>query len=162
MGPGARKILFMPFKRAFPQSCESPVIKSHCTSKLDSLGILVSLTNPQAGRPDVGFRTFITVGERLWYYCSLLFCIIVSHLPAGYAICFHCDCTPPTISLQLLLCLWMCFFLSFSLSLSLFFFFFGGFQCPPVSGYLTASCDFGALTGEDECMSYSSILNQFL
>ena len=28
------------------------------------------LLNPQAGKPDVGFRTFTTVGELLWYYCS--------------------------------------------------------------------------------------------
>ena len=32
---------------------------------------------------------------------------------------------------------------------------------PHVDGYLTASCDFGALAGGDECMSfYSTILNQ--
>ena len=27
--------------------------------------------------------------------------------------------------------------------------FFGGFQCPPVDGWSTASCDFGALTGDE-------------
>ena len=39
--------------------------------------------------------------------------------------------------------------------------FFDGFQRPPVDGCSTDSCDFGALTGGDECISfYSTILNQ--
>ena len=49
-----------------------------------------------------------------------------------------------------------------------FFFVFGcrvpfldGFWHPPMDGCSTASCDFGALTGGDECMSfYAIILNQ--
>ena len=36
--------------------------------------------------------------------------------------------------------------------------FFGGFQCPPVSGYSTASCNFGALTGDEHKSFYSTIL----
>ena len=41
--------------------------------------------------------------------------------------------------------------------------FFGGFQHVPVDGFSTASCNFGALAGGDEYMSfYSAILNQFL
>ena len=83
------------------------------------------------------------------------FCIIVlqfvDHPPGGNGIWFYHDCAPPTVSLQLLLCLW-----TWGI-----FFFFGRFQHPPVNGCLTASCDFGALTGGDECMSfYSTILNQ--
>ena len=31
---------------------------------------LVPLLNPHAGKPNVGFRTFTTLGELLWYYCS--------------------------------------------------------------------------------------------
>ena len=35
------------------------------------------------------------------------------------------------------------------------------FQCPPVDGCSIAGCDFGALTGGDECTSfYSTTLNQ--
>ena len=30
----------------------------------------VPLSDPQAGKPDMGFRTFTTVGELLWYYFS--------------------------------------------------------------------------------------------
>jgi len=38
--------------------------------------------------------------------------------------------------------------------------FVGGFQCPPVDGYSTASCNFGVLAGVDEYTSfYSAILN---
>ena len=33
------------------------------------LGLLVLLLDPKAGKPDVGLRTFTTVGE-LWYNCS--------------------------------------------------------------------------------------------
>ena len=39
--------------------------------------------------------------------------------------------------------------------------FFSGFQCPPIDGCSTPSCDFGALMGADERTSfYSDILNQ--
>ena len=39
--------------------------------------------------------------------------------------------------------------------------FFSGSQCPPVDGCSTASCNFGALTEEDERISfYSVIFNQ--
>ena len=52
------------------------------------------------------------------------------------------------------------FFFVFGCGVS-FFFFLGRFQHPPVDGCSTASCDFGALTGGAECMSfYSAILNQ--
>ena len=40
---------------------------------------------------------------------------------------------------------------------------FDGFQCPPIDGHSTASCDFGGFAGEDEHTSfYSTILNQSL
>ena len=50
-----------------------------------------------------------------------------------------------------------CSFFVFGYGVSLF----GGFQCPPVDGCSTASCDFGALTGGDEHTPPSSteILN---
>ena len=38
--------------------------------------------------------------------------------------------------------------------------FFGRFQCPPIDGCSTTSCDFVALAGGAKCMSfYSAILN---
>ena len=51
----------------------------------------------------MGFRTFTTVWELLWYYCSLVF---GSPIQQVWHIWFYCDCTPPTILLRLLLCLW--------------------------------------------------------
>ena len=40
LGPGVHKVLFVPSKSLFPQSCRSPVIKSHWPPKSNSLGIL--------------------------------------------------------------------------------------------------------------------------
>ena len=80
----------------------------------------------------------------------------MGHPPGRYRIWFYHDCTPPTTSLQLLLCLW-----------TWGIFFFGGgvggefFQHPPVDGCSTASCNFGSLTRGDDCTSfYSAILNR--
>ena len=57
----------------------------------------------------------------------------VSHPPSSYGIWFYCDCAPPTISLWLLLCLWM------------WDIFFGEFQCLPVDDCSAVNCDSGAL-----------------
>ena len=40
LGPGAHKVLFVPSKSLFPQSCGSSVIKSHWPPKTNSLGVL--------------------------------------------------------------------------------------------------------------------------
>ena len=45
--PGAHKVLFVPSKSLFPQSCGSSVIKSHWPPKSNSLGVL----SPFAGSP---------------------------------------------------------------------------------------------------------------
>ena len=47
LGPGAFKVLFVPSKSLFPQSCASSLIKSHWTSKSNPLGVL----SPFAGSP---------------------------------------------------------------------------------------------------------------
>ena len=53
-----------------------------------------------------------------------------------------------------------CLTVASSLSLECRISFFGGFQCPPVDGISTASCNFGAFAGIDEHMSfYFAILN---
>ena len=46
--PAAHKVLFVPSKGLFPQSCGSSVIKSHVPPKSNSLGIL----SPFARSPD--------------------------------------------------------------------------------------------------------------
>ena len=58
----------------------------------------------------------------------------MNHPPSSYGIWFYCDCAPPTISLWLLLCLW------------LWGIFFGEFQCLPVDDFPAVSCDSGTLT----------------
>ena len=40
LGPGVHRVLFLPSKSLFPQSCGSSVIKFHWHSKSDSLGVL--------------------------------------------------------------------------------------------------------------------------
>ena len=59
--------------------------KIHWTSWSDSLGI--PLLDPQAGKPDLRFRTFTAVGE-------LLFLQFVGCPPGRYAILFYHDCSP--------------------------------------------------------------------
>ena len=62
-------------------------------------------------------------------FCGIIFLQFVSHPPSSYGIWFNCDCAPPTVSLQLLLCPWMCGIP------------FGEFQCLPVNDRSAASCD---------------------
>ena len=40
-------------------------------------------------------------------FCGISVLQFVSHPPSNYGIWFYCDCTPPAISLWLVLCLWM-------------------------------------------------------
>ena len=72
LGLGVGKILFVSSKTGvcFPQSCGSPIIKCHWPSRSDSLEIVAPLSNPQAEKCDLGFRTFTALQEHLWYYCS--------------------------------------------------------------------------------------------
>ena len=88
-------------------------------------GLPAPLSDPEAGKPDMGFRTFTTVRELLWHYCS----------PA---------CGSPTQQIRDLI-----FFMTVCLLLSNlgFFFFsgcgvpsFGGFQCRPVWLQIFAGC----------------------
>ena len=70
--PGTHKVLFVPSKSLFPQSCGSSVIKSCCPSKSNFLGIL----SPFAGSPGRGICcgpwNFATVKELFWYNCSTI------------------------------------------------------------------------------------------
>ena len=86
----------------------------------------------------------------LWVdFCGISVFQSVSHAPSSYGIWFYCDCAPCTVSLWLLLCLWMCGI------------FFGEFQCLPVDDCPAASCDSGVLTEGNESTSfYSAILVQ--
>ena len=82
-------------------------------------------------------------------FCGISVLQFVSHPPSSYGIWFYCECAPPTISLWLLLCLWM------------WAIFFGEFQCLPVDDCSAVSCDAGVLArGSQSTSFYSTILNQ--
>ena len=49
LGPDAHKILFVPSKSLFPQSCGNSVVKSHWPSKSNSLGVLSLTEIPKLG-----------------------------------------------------------------------------------------------------------------
>ena len=99
----------------FPQSCGSPIIKFHWLWGQILWRVLVPLSDLRAWKPDMGFRTFTTVGELLWFYCS----------PA---------CGSPTQWVWDLISLWLCPFhclvVSSSLSLDVGYLFF--FVCSSI------------------------------
>ena len=104
---------------------------------------LLPLPDPQVRKPDVGLRTFTPVRGLLWYKCSPV-CESPTHQLWDL---IYCYCAPPTISLWLLLCLWM------------WGIFFGELQCLPVDDCPAASCDSGVLTrGSESTSFYSAIL----
>ena len=83
--------------------------------------------------------------------CGISVLQFVSHPPSSYGIWFYCDCAPPTVSLWLLLCLWM------------WGMFFGEFRCLPVNDCSAVTCDSSVLARGSESLSfYSAILNQSL
>ena len=128
----------------FPQSFGRYIIKSCWPSRPDSLRI----PSPFAG--SLGWEDWcgvqnLHISGRI-SLVSLFFSLSVTH-PVGMG--FYFIMTSPLLSSHCKL------FFVFGGGVP----FFGGFQCPPVSGYSTAICKFGALRG-DKCRSfYSTILN---
>ena len=61
LGSGVHKVLFVPSKCLFPQSCVSSIIKSHWPPKSNSLGFSVPLLDPHIGKSVVGPKTFLIV-----------------------------------------------------------------------------------------------------
>ena len=55
---GAYKVLFVPSKRLFPQSCVSSVSKSHWPPRSNSRGFSVPLLDPQVGKSVLGPENF--------------------------------------------------------------------------------------------------------
>ena len=71
--------------------------------------------------PRLGSLTWGSEPSLQWVdFCGISVLQFVSHPPSSYGNWFYCDCAPPTVSLWLLLCLWM------------WGIFFGEFQCLPV------------------------------
>ena len=87
----------------FPQSCESLVIKSCGLQDQILRGFPVPLLDPQAGKPDMGSEPS-QQWENLFGIIVLQF---VDCLPGGYGTLFYHNCSPPTILLWILLCLWI-------------------------------------------------------
>ena len=72
--------------------------------------------------PRLGSLTWGSEPSLPWVdFCGISVLQFVSHSPSSYGIWVYCDCTSPTISLWLLLCLWMwgIFFVSSSVFLSM-------------------------------------------
>ena len=148
LGLGACKIFFVPSKTGV-SVCLGPSkgLKSNPAGPQSQSpwGFPGLLSDPQPGKPGVGFRTFTTVGELLWYYCPTVWgsCTqwVWDFLLLWFSPSYHLAAP---------------FFFVFGLGVS----FFAGFQHPLVHGCSTASYYFGVLTGGDEHMSfYYGILN---
>ena len=70
LDPGMLKVLFVPSKSLFPQSCGSSIIKSYWPSKSNFLvGSLSLFQILRLWNLLVGPRTFVTQQELLWYNC---------------------------------------------------------------------------------------------
>ena len=129
----------------FPQSCGIPIIKSHRPSSSDSLRI----PSPFVESP--GWEAWHVV-QNLHNSGRTSLILLFSSLCVTYLTGMGFDFIMVTLLLQS-----RCgFFFVFGRGIS----FIGGFQCPPVDGCSTVSCNFGALEGRDEHTSfYSSLLN---
>ena len=71
LAPSAHKVLFVPSKSLFPQSCGSSIIKFPTgLQRQIPCEFSVPLLDPQVGKSVVGPSSFATVWELLWYNCS--------------------------------------------------------------------------------------------
>ena len=66
LAPGALKILFVPCKSLFPQSCRSSITNLTGLQSQIPWRFSVPLLDPQVGKSVVGPSTFLTVWEFLW------------------------------------------------------------------------------------------------
>ena len=126
----------------FSQSYGSLIIKSHWSSRSDSLGIPSSFVWypgwESQNHHNTGRTSLLLLFSSLWVThlagMGFHFIMIVPFLPSHYS-----------------------FFFVFEHGVSSF----GGSQRPPVDGWSRASCNFGALSVGEECTSFcSAIWNQ--
>ena len=160
-GPGAHKVLLVPSKSLFPQSCVS--------SGSSMLGLMVTSSKrayatprsaaPRApapcGRP---LLTHTSAGDTQALKGRSGSLSVVS--PAVHKVLFEpSECLWKVWGLILKVIsplLASCWDFSFALGCGVYFF--GGIQHSPVDGCSAVSCNFGVLTGEDECMSFYSTI----
>ena len=142
--------------RVHPPRVESlfpPVLSKSCNQiPLDFKGWFSGNSPSHCRTPRLGSVTWASEPSLQWVdFCGITVLQFVSHPPSGYGIWFYCDCSPPTISFWLLLCLWM------------WGIFFGELQCLPVNDRSAVSCDSRALArGSEHTSFYSAISNQSL
>ena len=102
------------------QSLFPPVLSKSCNQF--PLGFKVWFSRNSSSHcqtPRFGSLTWGSEPSLQWVdFCGISVLQSVSHPPTSYGIWFYCDCTPPTVSLWLLLCLWM--WVSFLVSSSVF------------------------------------------
>ena len=117
------------------ESLFPPVLSKSCNQILLDFKVWFSRnSSPCCRTPRLGSLTWGSEPSVQWVdFCGISVLQFVSHPPSNYGIWFYCDCAPPTVSLQLLLCVWM------------WGIFFGEFQCLPVNDHSAVSCDSGAL-----------------
>ena len=133
------------------ESLFPPVLSKSCNQIPLAFKVWFSRNSSSRCRtPRFGSLTWVSEPSLQWVdFCGISVLQFVSHPPSSYRIWFYCDCAPPTVSLWLLLCLWM------------WGIFFGEFQCLPVDDCSAVSCDSGALSRGNESTSfYYTILNQ--
>ena len=133
------------------ESLFPPVLPKSCNQIQLAFKVWFSRNSSSHCRtPRLGSLMWVSEPSLQWMdFCGISVCQFVSHPPSSYGIWFYCDCAPPTISLQLLLCLCM------------WGIFIGEFQCLPVDDCSAVSYDSGVLERGNESISfYSTILNQ--
>ena len=147
-GSWCTQVLFVPSKNGvyFPQFCERLVIKSCWPSKSDSLGIPSPFVESPGWEGWHGTQNLHNSGRT----SSV---VLVSSLWVAHLVGMEFDFI--VITPLLPSCCSFCLVFGHEVS----FFFFGEFQCPAVNGYSTASCNFGALTGDEHMSFCSAIVN---
>ena len=159
LGPGAHKVLFVPSKSLFPQSCvnsNGSMVGLMATSSKRAYAIVRSAA-PRVPAPVAGccwptpphsstqrhvwltlcgapgmHKVFFEPSEHLWWVWCLILNVILPLLPSCWGFSFALGCGVS---------------------------FFGRIQNSPGYGCSVVSCNFGVLAGEDEHMScYSTIL----
>ena len=157
LGSGVHKVLFVPSKGLFPQSCVSSggsMVGLMVTPSKRAYAIPRSAA-PTAPTPVTGHCWPVSPQETLKHskagltqsLWGLLVCTKVlfgpsEHLWWVWGLILH-GISPLLPS-----------FWGFSFALGHGVSFFGGIQHPPVNGCSAVSCNFGVLTGEDECTSF--------
>ena len=106
-GPDAHTLLCVCPPRV--ESLFPPVLSKSCSQIPLAFRVWFSRNSSSSCRtPRLGSLTWGSEPSLQWVdFCGISVLQFMSHPPISYGIWFYCDCAPPTISLWLLLCLWM-------------------------------------------------------